>query len=97
MKYSGESLKKEPNFEAMGFISVFDFVFITISVSNVGIWNDLCMLERASKIPEDDRKYMVTSWIDGYTGEVRAANLTADAEILKKLQAVGDIQIHYGH
>lgn len=74
-----------------------NFVFITISVSNVGIWNDLCMLERTSKIPEDDRKYMVTSWIDGFTGEVRAANLTADADILKKLEAVGDIQIHNGH
>lgn len=74
-----------------------DFVPIVVSVNNVGIWNDLCTQEAASKVPEDNRKYLVTTWIDGFTGEVRTSNLAADEDILKKLQAVGDIKIHHEH
>lgn len=72
-----------------------DYTRITVSVNNIGIWDDLCTAEKMSKVAADDREYMVTAWIDGFTGEVRTANLAADEEILKKMQALGDLSIHF--
>lgn len=71
-----------------------DYTRITVSVNNIGIWNDLCEAEKTSKTSADDRKYLITTWIDGFTGEVRISNLAADEQILKRMQALGDLSVH---
>lgn len=71
-----------------------DYTRITVSVNNIGVWNDLCEAENASKTSADDRKYLITTWIDGFTGEVRVSNLAADEQTLKRMQALGDLSVH---
>ena len=72
-----------------------EFIPLTVSVNNVGIWRDFCIEENKKGVKSENRRYQVIAWTDNFLGEVHRSYFTCGDEVLRIMKALGKLNFHF--